>query len=346
MKSSFPRLLTYRGAGLGNEVLGLGKAYLGAKVLGLDLVQQPWRINPRKYHKDLKSPVMDNLRYLGASLLPCQVVTAEMYSSTGVLDYAEALDALVSSGDLERGVRTAHASGMHGGYSAIQQARPFLQSLVFSSNAAQEALKFFERGRSPRLRLGVHYRRGDFSNSLVERGDFNIAIGAEWYVGVIENLQSELGLEFDLFIATDAQESELTCFSDISNVQCHFLRGSTLSDIAVLAECDAVICSVSSFSMLAVFLSEAPYIWPEQQLTLNDGYYSLWGNEIEGFGSQETLKSIEVNASNPHQLVGRGYPGSKEMQLAPELIRFLKFKLDLRDKNTDFIYYGAIKAHE
>ena len=49
---SVPKLLTPRGAGLGNEVFPWAKAYLGARAFGLKESATPWAINRGRFDRE------------------------------------------------------------------------------------------------------------------------------------------------------------------------------------------------------------------------------------------------------------------------------------------------------
>jgi len=56
---------------------------------------------------------------------------------------------------------------------------------------------------------------------------------------------------------------------------------SDCSDLLALADADLLVCSVSSYSQWAAFLSQAPYIWFAPQLQLHaGGRGSLWGGSF------------------------------------------------------------------
>ena len=345
MRNSFSSLASTRGAGLGNEIIGLGKAYIGAKVLGLRFVAPPWRLNPRKYHKEIFSPISENLRYGMSRVTPSQKVSLEMFLNTGALDYEEALNSLLMTGQIVKGRSTLHTSGMNGGYAAIQKARPYIQSLIFGAKSSLQNLEKLDAERHRPIRVGLHYRAGDFDNNVVQRGEFNSRVPIDWYVGILNSLRASLGEDFDLIFTSDAKDSQTQELFRVPGVNLLSQQSTTVADLSALASCDLLLCSVSSFSMLAAFISEAPYIWFEPQVSKSGGWCGIWANEENGFGKAHTLKSIQINQKMGGPAGGRGVLMNFEPKWTPGLLDFLRYRRQVRNRNKDLLYYGAVEMH-
>jgi hypothetical protein len=52
-----------------------------------------------------------------------------------------------------------------------------------------------------------------------------------------------------------------------------------------MSECDLLVCSHSSFSMMAAFLSEASYIMYKKYTAKKDGKYLLWDEDIYNYNN-------------------------------------------------------------
>ncbi len=259
-----------RGAGLGNEVIAWGKSYAAAEALGLRLLAPRWLLNRYDLGAQLGIGRSEMLRAeLAARLLPAVEVTEELYRATGHADYGEAVVTARDDGRLD-GSRVLVTSGMWGGYAAIAGARRPLRDRLFGVPGARE-LAASATSHSP-VTVGLHVRRGDFDGAGPSAGSFNRPIPTGWFVAVVRSLQDQLG-EASYVVCTDADEGELPELASLPGVRVVRGEGASapIQELAVLASCDLLVCSVSSFSMLAAFLSDRPYLWFEPQLTPVDG---------------------------------------------------------------------------
>jgi len=118
-----------------------------------------------------------------------------------------------------------------------------------------------------------------------------------------------------------------------------------------MAQADLRVCSVSSYSLAANFLSDGPYVWYEPQLTLSEGLYSLWGDEAEQeCASSPTARSREfVTSIGASGVPGAALPNSfwgSAMGIGdrvPEhLAELLEQRLRGKDPRTNLIEYGCL----
>ena len=270
MRYSVAVPIAWNGAGLGNEVRVLAKAYLGAQVLGAELVEQPWGLNRFRYGGEMgHNLVLPAAAFVSRAWTP--TVTIGKPDFVAGQDYVQLLSDLAPS--LPERFVLRHASGMKGGLWGIRQARQFLR----------DRLGFQDQARPPGspVRIGLHVRRGDFSPGVVRPGTFNTRLGLEWTtaaaVAVAEGVPGDR--EFVLF--TDARPDEVDGLVRQlgGTAPVALAGGSVLEDLAGLAACDWLVPAISSYSMLAVFLGESRYVWPHEHLFFDRGLGSVWANE-------------------------------------------------------------------
>jgi hypothetical protein len=346
MRFSVGKMESRRGAGLGNEIFPLAKAYLGARAFNARLVYPAWRLNPRRYDRDLGGGFISATGYHLASVLPRLVLDANMIRATGEDDYYNALESLRSVVDRPQNLLIQHTSGMQGGYLGIQRSRPFLQRLLLGSSSALAVVEQLPmRYAQPTVRIGAHVRRGDFRAESVDRGSFNVSLPLEWYRRCIESFVDEIDLPFEIYLATDSDEAELRKALTIRGQKPKCFSVSPLGDLALLGACDLVVSSVSSFSMLALFLSDSPYVWYEGQLTRAGGWLGIWAHEGASDGGGATLRSVRRREAQSVALLERGVAQGDVPLWREETIRHVRDRALLRWQETDLIYYGAVEPH-
>ncbi len=117
------------------------------------------------------------------------------------------------------------------------------------------------------------------------------------------------------------------------------------SDLLLMTEADLRVCSVSSYSLAACFLSDGPYLWYEPQLTLHDGAYSLWGNEREQQMEESPTTQAAAYATTLEEAAG--FPGMAMRvgdPLPAGMLAMLEQRLQMKDPRTNLLDYGAIPA--
>jgi hypothetical protein len=327
-----------RGAGLGNEVLAWGKSMVAADTLGLRLLAPQWLRSRYRLGDQLGISRAELVRSeLAPVLLPSTEVTEDDYRSTGVTDYAEALRILRDGGRLGR-ARVLVTSGMWGGYAAIAAARDSLHDRLLAVDGARGLV---ERARSgAQLTVGLHVRRGDFAGPGPTPGSFNRPVPVGWFVGLVESLRTQLP-DATFVVCSDASPAELPELGERDDVR--FVRGegvaAPVQELLVLASCDLLACSVSSFSMLAAFLSDRPYLWFEPQLTAVDSALTIWGDEdAQRLPGSLTRRAVELRGESVRPR-GIPVPASGVVELGPDA---LVAPADGWDRRRDLLYYGAV----
>lgn len=341
---SVPKLISPRGAGLGNEVFPWAKAYLGAKALNLKLVAPPWRVNPRRYDRELDAAPFDAIKYFALRGLPAVDINAEMINSTQRFDYFEAVSSLAPRILDQNAITALHSSGMHGGYLGIRRSRAFLRRQILGTASALAAIEQLDASNDAGVRIGVHIRGGDFSSTnQVTSGVFNEQLPLDWYVDAVQSLAKALSIPALVFLATDTPSSVISAAMTVSGTPPRTLAVDSVGDLAVLASCDVIISSVSSFSMLAIFLSDASYVWHEHQLGETGGWLSIWGHEESNAGGGRTAQAVKQQPEEKVH-VRRGVAQGEAHVWRRGFLDQLEYRARARRSFDDLIYYGVTEA--
>lgn len=344
MRWSVGKQISPRGAGLGNEVFPWAKAYLGAEALGLKCIAPAWRLNPRRYDKHLGGNLFGASGHLAVRSLPRVDITSRLFQSTGTTDYFEALQRLRTGSIDARFPVLLHSSGMSGGYLAIRRARGYLQHALLGSPDALRARAELDVDDDFSVRVAVHVRGGDFqASSYVTQSAFNQVLPLSWYRAQLESLTKSLNLPIKIYLATDSPSPEISDGLSVGNNRPLQIGASSISDLAILANCDILVSSVSSFSMLAAFLSDAPYVWHRDQLHENGGWLSIWGHEPQNEGGGPTRRSQTISSKTGHSR-NRGLAHSMRPNWSARLLQYLEHRAGMRAKSGDLIHYGVVSA--
>lgn len=324
-----------RGAGLGNEIIALGKAYLGSSELGARLVEQPWWLNPRRYGKELGRNLSADVEvrlqglWLPRLRLPWSLLPFPW-------DYRRSMQAL--SADLPPSCVVVHTSGMAGGYLTIEGARPFLQMrLRIPRNPA--------RGDRP-LKVGLHLRAGDFTTQPVRPGTFNARLSQQWIINALVSLRKSWSGAMDLTIVTDAAQRDPLLEAIVERippaVSVCVSSASVLGDLRRLTMSDIIVPSVSSYSMMAIFLSDAAYLWPQHHLNDTGGWLSIWGHEREVLEGPVASNIRTLETESATRVPPRGFPlGDEECDLRAWL-HHVRQGGERRPEN-DLVLHGVVK---
>jgi hypothetical protein len=336
---SLARPQGWRGAGLGNEIFALGKARIAAQLLDGRLVEQPWWLNPRRYGPDLGRNVWQPVRsgLLSPALPVLRLGTADVAT---VFDYEASMRRLASQ--LPRNWMLVHESGMSGGYLGIRSARGFLQRRL--------GLATFPPATRGGLRVGIHYRAGDFSSQPLRPGVFNARLVPHWVTSAMAAVGRSWDGQVDYALHTDAPVWD----PDVQAIRAGLPPGSTLTlshgrvldDLRSLASCDVIIPSVSSFSMLAIFLSDALYLWPREHLTETQGWLSIWGYDDQV--RRGPLAAHAASMAAAHDTTTTALPRGLPLAVgdAPDLADWLLTAGAPHHRCSDLIYYGVVSASD
>ncbi|HEY3529242.1 MAG TPA: alpha-1,2-fucosyltransferase [Nocardioides sp.] len=315
-----------------------GKAMLAAEALDLRLLAPRWLMNRYRLGAQLGiSPGAMLRAELVAGLSPSRELTENLYRETGQVDFGAAVSAARAAGRLD-GARLLVTSGMWGGYASIARSRPGLRQSVLAAPGARE-LVASATDRSD-VTVGLHVRRGDFGAVPPEPGTFNRSVPVSWFTGVVRSL-TDLLPEASYVVCTDAAEGQLSELTEQSRVRVVRGRGvaAPVQELAVLASCDILVCSVSSFSMLAAFLSDRPYLWYAPQLTVVDGFATIWG--MESAQQAPGSPTHQALALRDGHVRARGLPVAADgaVHVTEEV---LATPVEGWDRRRDLLYYGAV----
>ncbi|WP_203468530.1 alpha-1,2-fucosyltransferase [Dechloromonas sp. TW-R-39-2] len=162
------------------------------------------------------------------------------------------------------------------GYSSFLKSE-FKKILISSNNIDSLMDKL-----NPRKSIAVHVRFGDFKVPTVSDLDNevrNIRIPIEWYVAIVNQLNTHYSGQVKFNVFSDASDFELSPLLSLDNVS-RALGGNAAEDILLISEHACLIASASTFSMWGAFLGQMPSIWYKglKQQSLNDN--SQWEIEV------------------------------------------------------------------
>ena len=344
MRWSVGQMTSARGAGLGNEVFPWAKAYLGAVAFDARLVDPPFLLNPRRYDREIDVGGFGaTLRYLAVHSLPATTIDQPLLDTLGAVDYYDAMCDLRARLGTKSGLILRHTTGMQNGYLAIRRARPFLRSRLLGAEPALRHLASLPTVASDVITVGLHIRGGDFnSQRQVTPGVFNATMPEAWYRDILDSVHRELDRPLQVYVAANLPGERLNDLLELPGCSITLLSGSATEDLAVLASCDFIIPSISSYSLLAIFLSDAFYCWPHEHLNDTGGWLSIWGHESSS-GGPPTAGSIASHGLEAVSIV-RGIPVRAHKPSWPRwLPDALAARALLRATSTDLCMYGVVR---
>lgn len=357
MKFCVPRTAG-RGAGLGNEIIPWGKAFIAATELDANVGHPAWGLNRRRYYKTFGTSRFDWLGYRTlATLLPTYRFRQQDYINIGKIDFGDAVRVFAQErGLFKKKAFVLYVEGMWGGYASIASARQFIWTQLISSRSALANLYRVRQRLSPnKVSIGVHIRLGDFKQPIElekYRGKFNVSLPLEWYFNVCRELRSAFNDRVQFLLFSDGGPDKLSAFiQEFQPVTTFDLTNTDCSDVLAMAGCDLAVCSVSSYSMLSAFLGQSPYLWFAPQLQHHEGdWLSLWGHEAnQQDPNSPTLRNLRFvsnhqGAKEQSNLLSRGIPICLDGKLPHGLINWLERRWSQIQPEGDLIMYGLVKA--
>ncbi len=348
LRFCMPAAFGRHGAGLGNEFIPWTRAYIAAQVLGARLINPAFGRNSRGYGKYFGTPRYDWVfNKLVERVLPRIEFTERDYLEHGGGDVAQAIARFAEARELHaRKAFVLVTGGMWGGFGHIQSARDFVRARLYQSPATARNLFWLRQKLDPdKLLVTMHVRLGDFGAPIAldaYRGKFNVSLPLAWYERVADSLFGAFGDSMQLLVVTDGREDQLGALvSRYGAATTCGMKDSDCSDMLALAAGDLAVCSVSSYSMWAAFLSDAPYLWFEPNLQQIDGFYSVWGHEPsqQAAGSPTRLAMQQGSISTQP----KGYPVGMDASIPQVLVEQLRGRLSARQRATDLLHYGALR---
>jgi hypothetical protein len=328
-----------RHQGLGNELIPWAKAFIASEELKIKFLPPALGLNDRRYYEYFGTSRFDWIYYaILKKVLPCYIFTEAEYQATGKKDFAEAIHVYADKHDLwNKSSYALLTEGLWGNWYSIRKAKHFVLAQLYRTRHLTQNLYQLDRQiADQKLVVGIHIRMGDFLPVATDgdyQGLWNTRVPLNWYLNVCRQLQAALKESVTFMLLTDGTESELRDFVDEFSPITNFGQpNSVVSDLLSLASADALVCSISSYSMWGAFLSGVPYFWYLPNLRDLDGYLTLWQERIEGIG--DDLPS--------EQLLPRGVPLAEDGQIPETVIDYLRSKAKLNSLSLDLVKSGGI----
>ena len=337
------------------------KGWIASQELGAHLIGPSWGLNKRRYYRSFGTSRFDVILEEVLLRFPHFSFTEAEYRNTGKIDFGEAIrEWAKESGLSAKSSFILRIEGMWGGYPSIRSARPFLLSKLLGSRNALKNLYQFNASLDPsKLTVAVHMRNSTGGHFKVapgetERGRFNILLPLDWYLWVCEALRQHFGDRVQFRFFTDRRGPEyLEAVRRFSPEAPQSENATECSDLLAMIDADLIVCSISSYSLVASFLSEGPYIWYEPQLTHIEGSYSIWGNEESqqaessptGQGRKLIAAMLKNSGENGYKsLTLLGNAMAIGDPLPANLISLLEGQISRKDRRTNLLEYGCVPA--
>ena len=290
-----------RPAGLGNEIFVISKCLIGNRFFPGQVILPDYSKSCHEYPKFIKQFTSHNYSNKDFSTYKTHMTSNQDFlvlgndvfsffgDSTNRWDYGEILQTVVKNLGIPR-IGFVHASGMLGKYLGIQSAKEELRSLFDIRNTQS----------SDGLRIGVHLRGPDDKTFLRARltknsdfkigevipqpGVWNMGLPIWYYRQMISftNEFSNIPVKFKIFSnlnSGDKRILEIQSFCQNLGAIAEVASSDLDLTICELTNSDLIIPSISSFSMLNIFLGNSRYIWPYESLFKHRNHVSIWSTE-------------------------------------------------------------------
>lgn len=341
-----------RGEGLGNALIPWARSFLIGTALEAKVLPPAFGFNRRKYWRHFGTPRTDWLTHrLIEQALPRFEFTESDFYKYGGQSLSEAVRLFADEHKLaEKSAWVLTTKGMWGGYRHVIEARDFVRSTLYLSKFSAPNLAKIKARLNPELiTVGMHIRLGDFQpakNSDEYRGKFNASLPLQWYINIAQSIRQQLGDKAQFLVVSDGTAEQLAPLLSACNaVTTIDIQDSDISDMLALADADLLVCSVSSYSAWAAFLSNKPYLWFEPNLQNNDGYYSIWGHEprqkmAEGY----TMKAKQDIGESDSKSVPRGLPVGMDGSVSQSFLFLVLERRSHFQLASDLVNYGVVLA--
>ena len=359
LKWVMPRVVG-RGAGLGNELIPWARAFVAATLLNAKLLPPAFGLNARRYGRHFDTPAWDWLMHRAMlRTLPAYYFDESAFCAFGGgTDGGDAVTALQGfiehHGLKHRKAYVLYTDGLWGGFAHIAAARDFVRATLYRSRfAAQNLLRLRQRLSPDAVHIGLHIRLGDFGHArhLADeyRGQFNLSLPLQWYRQLALNLKSQLDRPLQFAVFSDGTREQLApVLEGLDAVYTDDLAPGDCSDLLALADMDLLVCSVSSFSAMAAFLSDSPYIWFEPQLQHHaGGLRSIWGHEPmqqqAGSATLNALAAAHQAQQLGHDMHGHAWSVGLDAAVPAHLCERLTQRWTARRAAFDLVRYGVVQ---
>jgi hypothetical protein len=344
-----------RGSGLGNELGAWARAYLMSREIGAACLAPAFGRNERGYSRHFGTARLD---WLGHQLLlrglPSVRFEEADYLAHGGGDVAQAFAAFADARQLRRRAPLVVAtSGMWGGVFHAERALEFIRATLYGTRYARSNLAELAARRDPAcLTVAMHVRLGDFATGQAApeayQHRFNISLPLAWFIGIGRQLRQALGRSVQFQVFSDGTPEQLAPLTQVINpLNTASAAPADVSDLLALSQADLLVCSVSSYSMWAAALSDAPYLWFKPQLHRHDdGALSIWGHEPgqQAAGSPTRLALETPSGLAQHAADRRAYAVSVDEAMPDALLNTLAARHRQRSRTGDLVRFGVLAA--
>lgn len=342
-----------RGYGLGNELVPWARAFLASQVLGARLLPPAFGLNRREYWRHFRTAPDDWLYNRAIErLLPAVPFTEADYFQHGGDDVVPALRSFAQAHGLHR--RSAYVlvtEGLWGGFYHVQAAREFMRATLYQSRfAAGNLLRLRERIDPEKILVGMHVRLGDFKPAVAAAEHHrvaNVSLPLEWFCNIAESLHATLGDRLQFLLVSDGSADQLRPLtSRVSCITTGDLPDADCSDALALADSDLLVCSASTYSHLAAFLSDSPYIWFAPNLHQHpEGCYFLGNPEADlARPDSPRMRSLREFVAHTGEWRSRGFALGMSGLVPEELIEMLRERHALRRWQSDLMRGGVVRV--
>jgi len=356
LRFCLPRV-SRQGYGLGNELVPWARAFLAAQVLDAKLLPPAFGLNRRGYWRDFYT-APDDWIYNRAieRLLPKVEFNEAQYLEHGGGDVVSALRRFASAHRLQqRSMFVLVTEGLWGGFHHVQAAREFMRSTLYRSRyAARNLLTLRERIDPDKILVAMHVRLGDFkppADQAAYRCVANVSLPLEWFRNIAQSLRTALATEVQFLLVSDGTREQLQpLLESFACITTADLAHADCSDVLALADADLLVCSASTYSHLAAFLSDAPYLWFAPNLYPHaEGCYSLGdpAGDLQRPGSarMRALRSLTNAATDAPDFGNRGIAIDIDGALPESLIETLRRRHAYRRWERDLVRGGVVPAN-
>lgn len=339
------------GYGLGNDLIPWAKAWIFSQEANAFCMAPAWGDNPRQYWRYFYTPRWDYLIHSAMSkMYPSIPFTQDDYDAIGADDFREASREFMRLHGLHhRRHWMVEITGLWGAFEGLESSRLFILSRLLNTRfTLNNIYSIKKRLNRQSLLVGLHVRRGDFAQpySWSYNSAINMSWPIEWYAHVMKSLTDSFGCgNIDFLICSNGSEIDLAPILAFDNVTfASQLPNSDISDLLLLADCDLICGSLSTFSMWAVFLGRALNLW------YRDNFEKVMDSAcVSPF---HTLFRVRTGlpSSSLHSLISQGlvheaprsYACGMEADISESLLHQLWLVLQAKRTSYDLVRKGIL----
>ncbi len=347
-------------AGVGNEIFNYSKVQIANQVLPGVLHGPKTRKGTHELPKELMLTQGNfyNLRiFLARASNKLLIIDQTLYYETakniGDWDYSKVFFKLVEINPGKS--HFLHSSKMSGGYLSIRSFRNSLCSMIMTGDlirGGRVLVALHIRGSVMTTKKFSLFRKPDINPATIKNtfGEFNKETPTSFYLDAIDELANFHKTKSALFkIVTNLNPSHpkiMVIVEKLEDLSLDYtlVNGTQMDSVREIAESDLIIPSISSFSLLAIFLSQSRFIWPSSNLYEHKGFLSIWGFERyqndNGPTERNIIRALNSGDINSNSLRGLPFPLISKVNFES----LLKSNVFEFPDYLDFIYYGVVPA--